>query len=71
MFFMIKYLVTIAGIMVLSFGCVSICSAGNESPKVKALAETTLVKLGLDPVIVAAVKAENGKRKTQIGRAHV
>jgi hypothetical protein len=64
MFLMIKYLVTIAGIMVLSFGSVTVCSAGDEPPKVKDLAETTLSKMGSDPVIVAAVKAENGKRKT-------
>ena len=37
----------------------------EEAPqKVKDLATSTLAKLGSDPVIVAAVKAENAKGKT-------
>ena len=38
--------------------------AEEASQKVKDLANSTLVKLGTDPVIVAAVKAENAKGKT-------
>jgi hypothetical protein len=62
--YMKKYLGIIAGIVALSLGCVSVCSAGDEPANVKNLAEITLSKLGSDPVIVAAVKAENGKKKT-------
>ena len=55
------------------FGFVVICmvlfagfvSAGEKAPqKVVDLANTVLAKLGEDPVIVAAVKAENAKEKT-------
>ena len=38
--------------------------AEDAPQKVKDLASTTLAKLGTDPVIVAAVKAENAKGKT-------
>lgn len=44
---------------------VAVALAGEKAPqKVLDLANSTLVKLGTDPVIVAAVKAENAKGKT-------
>lgn len=44
---------------------VGLAMAGEKAPqKVVDLANSTLVKLGTDPVIVAAVKAENAKGKT-------
>jgi hypothetical protein len=40
-------------------------SAGEKAPqKVIELANSTLANLGVDPIIVAAVKAENSKQKT-------
>jgi hypothetical protein len=44
---------------------VTLALAGEKAPqKVVDLANSTLAKLGADPVIVAAVKAENAKGKT-------
>jgi len=42
-------------------------NAGEKAPqKVIDLANTTLANVGMDPVIVAAVKAENSKQKTLV-----
>ena len=49
----------------LSLGSASFARAGEKAPsQVIALARTALVKLGTDPVIVKAVKAENAKGKS-------
>jgi len=53
--------------LVVTFFFILTCgwAVAEEAPqKVKDLANTTLAKLGTDPVIVAAVKAENAKGKT-------
>jgi hypothetical protein len=49
----------------LFFGCMAATAiAESAPPKVVDLANAELVKLGTDPVIVNAVKAENAKGKT-------
>jgi len=53
---------TTAAVLILLAGVVS---AGDKAPqKVVDLGRTTLVKIGTDPVIVKAVRAENAKGKT-------
>jgi len=55
-------LMCVAVFLVSGFG---MASAGEKAPdKVYDLSKTTLAKLGSDPVIVDAVKAENAKGKT-------
>jgi hypothetical protein len=41
-----------------------VCSAEKAPQKIVDLANSELVNIGIDPVIVAAVKAENAKNKT-------
>lgn len=48
--------------MVLSVGLVYPAGAGEKAPqKIVDLGKSTLAKLGTDPVIIEAVKAQNGK----------
>ena len=54
-------IVIIAFVALLGFG---IASAEIAPPKVVDLANSTLAAFGTDPIIVAAVKAENAKGKT-------
>jgi hypothetical protein len=55
-------MLVVAGMFLVAGGTVS---AGEKAPqKVVDLAGSTLVKMGSDPVIVQAVKQENGKGKT-------
>jgi len=47
------------------FGAMGVVHAGEKAPrKVIDLANSTLANFGMDPVIVAAVNAENSKQKT-------
>jgi len=49
------------------FVCAGMVNAGEKAPqKVIDLAKSTLANVGMDPVIVAAVKAENSKQKTLV-----
>lgn len=55
----------IALLVVIGFFLTCGWAAAEDAPqKVKDLAQATLAKLGTDPVIVSAVKAENAKGKT-------
>jgi hypothetical protein len=56
---------SIALAVAMAFLLTSGWAAAEDAPqKVKTLAQATLAKLGTDPVIVSAVKAENAKGKT-------
>jgi hypothetical protein len=58
---MARFFLVISLIFLLAFSFTA-AVAGEKAPqKVVDLAKTTLAKLGSDPVIVAAVKAQNGK----------
>lgn len=57
-------LIFISMFVIVSFGNVS---AGEKAPqKVIDLANSTLANVGMDPVVVKAVKAENSKQKTLV-----
>lgn len=57
--------VTVAVVICLALMCYGTVSTGQEtSQQIIDLANTTLVKLGVDPAIVKAVKMENAKGKT-------
>ena len=61
--FMVVLVVLIFGV-VMAYGAGFAFAAEQAPQKIVDLAHSTLVKLGSDPVIVAAVKAENAKRKS-------
>ena len=50
--------------MILVLGAGFAIAAEQASQKIVDLANSTLVNIGADPVIIAAVKAENSKRKS-------
>jgi len=50
--------------MIVVWGSVALAAEEKAPQKVVDLANTSLVKLGSDPVIIKAVKAENAKGKT-------
>lgn len=56
-------LITLVTTIAFLFAC-GLAAAEEAPQKVKDLAYSSLAKLGSDPVIVAAVKAENAKGKT-------
>ncbi|MCU0596861.1 MAG: PDC sensor domain-containing protein [Desulfobacterota bacterium] len=59
-----KLMVPMVTVLIMALG-IGVALAGEKAPqKVVDLANSTLLKLGTDPVIVAAVKAENAKSKT-------
>jgi len=59
-----KRIVLMGMVVILVLGIGAAVAAEKAPQKVVDLAHSTLVKLGTDPVIVAAVKAENAKGKT-------
>jgi hypothetical protein len=57
-------LIFISIIVIVSAG--NVCAGEKAPQKVIDLANSTLANVGMDPVIVAAVKAENSKQKTLV-----
>jgi hypothetical protein len=61
---MTRYVAFTLAVLLVAAGF-GITHAGEKAPqKIVDLANTTLAKIGSDPVVVAAVKAENAKGKT-------
>lgn len=59
-----KYLVSVVSVCLLGMSVSPALAAEKAPQKVVDLAQSDLIALGNDPVIIAAVKEENGKAKT-------